>query len=365
MISHRGRVTNIHSQETVVFYPTYGERSLDGQSWRVHVAGAVFEPGEVTLRLRIMLRLLQRVMNVSADHLDTEIFRQRIDGFTAAMGRGRRIAVQVGSRVHVLPKKTKRNGHFRGVLRISESQMGDLRQAGHVRDGWLDFQCVTPSDDERRFAGRAQLIDPAGTSVVSDIDDTIKHTGVTCRRSLLENTFLRGFESIDGMAHQYRQWHGQGATFHYVSSSPWQLFRPLMTLCQEDEFPDGTMHLRAFRIRDHMLRRVLLIRRPGKGVVIKRMLQTFPERRFYLIGDSGEQDPELYANLARKFPQQVAGIYIRQVQQKPMRTIRCQKVFRRISPRVWRLFDNADQLPGQLGADQSSRITPCVAGLNP
>lgn len=36
-------------------------------------------------------------------------------------------------------------------------------------------------------------------------------------------------------------------------------------------------------------------------------------RRFILVGDSGEQDLELYASLAAQFPQQVLAIYIRDV----------------------------------------------------
>ena len=39
----------------------------------------------------------------------------------------------------------------------------------------------------------------------------------------------------------------------------------------------------------------------------------FPGRRFLLVGDSGERDPEVYAEVARRRPEQVTGIAIRQV----------------------------------------------------
>lgn len=42
-------------------------------------------------------------------------------------------------------------------------------------------------------------------------------------------------------------------------------------------------------------------------------LQTFPESRVLLVGDSGEQDLELYVSLAVQFPRQVLGIFIRDV----------------------------------------------------
>ena len=37
----------------------------------------------------------------------------------------------------------------------------------------------------------------------------------------------------------------------------------------------------------------------------------FPKRRFILIGDSGEKDPEVYREIQRRFPAQVQEIMIR------------------------------------------------------
>ena len=51
--------------------------------------------------------------------------------------------------------------------------------------------------------------------------------------------------------------------------------------------------------------------RKRDGVV--EVLKSFPLSRFILIGDSGEQDLELYANVAREYPQQIRCIFIRDV----------------------------------------------------
>ena len=56
-----------------------------------------------------------------------------------------------------------------------------------------------------------------------------------------------------------------------------------------------------------------MLRRSGKLSVIRALFKTFPQRRFLLVGDSGEHDPEIYGAMARRFPQQVAGIFIRQL----------------------------------------------------
>lgn len=46
---------------------------------------------------------------------------------------------------------------------------------------------------------------------------------------------------------------------------------------------------------------------------ILEVLDAFPESKFILFGDSGEQDLEVYIALARERPHQVRGIYIRDV----------------------------------------------------
>lgn len=340
--------TNLESHESVVFYPTYGVLEPDGVTWRIPVAGTVFEPGEVGITKRVLLRLLQRVMRADRIDFQSPIFQQRIRGFTAAVEPGKRVAVRIGRRSQTLHKKTTRLGYFSGVVRVSVGEMHELTRDGELNDRWLQFRVESPHDDHRELVGRAQLLSRTGVSVVSDIDDTIKHTEVTCRQSLLRNTFLREFLPIEGMAELYRSWAEQGAAFHYVSSSPWQLFEPLSELCSEGGFPEGSFHLRMFRLRDHMIRRLFLVRRPVKGVVIKSLLTTFPDRKFLLIGDSGERDPEIYGALARRFPQQVAGIFIRELSERPMETRRTLKAFRHVSPRIWALFHHPDQIAHRL-----------------
>lgn len=340
--------TNLDSHESVVFYPTYGVLEPDGVTWRIPVAGSIYEPGDVGITKRLLLRLLQRMMRADRVDFQSPIFQERIRGFTAAAEPGKRVAVRVGRSSQSLHKKTTRLGYFSGVVRVSVGEMHELARDGELANQWLRFRVESPHDQHQQQVGRAQLLSHQGVSIVSDIDDTIKHTDVTCRQSLLRNTFLREFLPIDGMAQLYRHWAAQGAAFHYVSSSPWQLFAPLAGLCSEGGFPEGSFHLRSFRLRDHMIRRLFLVRRPVKGVVIKSLLTTFPQRKFLLIGDSGERDPEIYGALARRFPQQVAGVFIRELSERPMETRRTLKAFRHVSPRVWAMFHHPDQIAHRL-----------------
>jgi phosphatidate phosphatase APP1 len=87
-----------------------------------------------------------------------------------------------------------------------------------------------------------------------------------------------------------------------------------------------------------------MLRRSGKANVIRSMFKTFPQRRFLLVGDSGEADPEIYGAMARKYPRQVAGIYIRQLGGRKDVAARYAKAFRRLSPKGVRLFRDAQEL---------------------
>lgn len=333
--------TAVSDRETVVLYPTLGHLAEQGNSWRVQVRGSIYEPGVVTLKRRLMLRVLRRVMDATPDCFESDIFRDRISAFAAGAARGRSVLLRVGSHTHELEKPTRRDGQFAGILRIG------LQEAEtHSPDGWLRFRVVTADAERRSFAGRALLLPAEGTSVISDIDDTIKHSEVHCRRSLLANTFLREFSTIEGMASLYRQWAEQGATFHYISSSPWQLYLPLSTLCENHGFPAGTFHLRLFRLRDQMLRKMLPLRRPGKGVDILRLVKAYPHRRFILIGDSAEHDPELYGAVARRFPDRIQAIYIREI--SGWTVSRAQRAFRGLPSSLWHVFRSPRELPVDL-----------------
>ena len=60
-----------------------------------------------------------------------------------------------------------------------------------------------------------------------------------------------------------------------------------------------------------MLNGILSAPAERKRQGIADVLESFPDSRFLLIGDSGEQDMELYASFARERPEQVLAIFIR------------------------------------------------------
>ena len=332
----------IDAAHNVVFYPTFGRRTVAG--WNVAVHGAVFRDGVDDFRRRFFLGVLRRVLKARREELDSEIFRDNIVGFLQREQPGRRMAIELGSRLHLLAEPSKRNGHFRSVIYLPDDEVAALQQSGVIERDWVSFRGALSDAQSHAFSGTAQLIRPAGLSIISDIDDTLKHSGVSQRKSLLTNTFLRKFEGVAGMASVFQRWAASGAAFHYVSSSPWQLYPPLKRLLDMEGYPPGSFHLKTVRFRDPSVLRLFVARRRPKLREILSIIQAFPERRFVLVGDSCEKDPEIYGAMARKFPQQIARIYIRNIAAKPLSPLRAEKAFRRVPGEAWRVFRDAREL---------------------
>jgi hypothetical protein len=334
--------------QTITLYPTFGHLSPDEQVWRVAVSGVIYGPSRQNLRRRMFVRVLQQLLRVPGEELENELFQRRVNQFLVTTARGHRLAVDVGSRRFQLQRPSKRNGHFRGSFDIGLHEAREHCRLGIHGQQWLPFQMGLPIGPTRPFLGSAQLITPHGVSVVSDIDDTIKLSEVGDRRRLLQNTFLREFVPVEGMAERYRSWSEGGAAFHYVSSSPWQLYSCLKELQERSGFPDGSYHLRPLRLRDPSVLRLFVARRALKRQIIESIVSLFPERRFVLLGDSGEGDPEIYGAVARQSPEQVVGIWIRRVVGRPLSDDRLRRVFRDLRPDIWRVFEAAEELPTTL-----------------
>lgn len=331
-------------EDQVVLFPSLGHLAPGGQHWVVSVHGDIYADGTLGIGKRMLLKLLQRAMRAPDADMRSELFQERIARFVAFDRPGRRVVVRVGEHLHVLPKRSRRNGHFQASVRIPISRLSEESPfPGHVASP-IPLEVCALHESRPLAAGQAYLLGDRGLSIISDIDDTLKHSYVGCKRTLLTNTFLRPFETIPGMAPLFRDWAEQGAAFHYVSSSPWQLYQHLATHLASEGFPAGSFHLRAFRLRDHLIRRILMLRRSGKASVIRAMIQTFPQRQFLLVGDSGEADPEIYGLMARKFPRQVAGIYIRQIAGPRNGPARYAKAFREVQPALIRMFRDAEEL---------------------
>jgi phosphatidate phosphatase APP1 len=199
----------------------------------------------------------------------------------------------------------------------------DLQPARAQPTGWhpVTLELLEPANpDGSRATAVGEVLVPghaARFGVISDIDDTVLWSSVRQRRRMLwlllrHNAHTR--QPFQGVAAFYRALHdgagGDGNPLFYVSSSPWNLHAPLLEFMRHQGIPRGPLLLKdygdhtLFEHRDHG---------SHKLASIERILHTYPTLPFVLIGDSGEQDPEIYARVVSEFPDRIRAIYIRSV----------------------------------------------------
>ena len=216
-------------------------------------------------------------------------------------------------------ERTDFNGIVQQGFSLPAARAQEIARTQGASDGWLTIEA---GYRDVRGQGRIKLLAPTGRSVVSDIDDTIRITEILeGRAAVLRNTFLKAFEAVPGMRDRYAAY-GRDVDFHYVSGAPWQLYRALARfLIDESGFPEGTFHMKNVpkNLAEAETWRAWVDLGSGeftakhKKAEITALIKACPDRRFILIGDSGEMDPEIFAAVRDEFPDQIEEILIRDV----------------------------------------------------
>lgn len=325
---------SLESNTEVQLYPTVGYPVDRGSFWRIQVQGRICQNNAPSLAKRLLLRGLIRALDLDEATAKSALFHDRIHGFLVSPLPRQRIQVSINDQMYVLPRKSKSSGLFQCRLDLPKKMID-----GHPN-------CSIRWDNGiRPISSTVFLAAEQGVSVITDIDDTIKYTDVCSRRKMLRRTFAEPFIPIEGMAEVYQQWASRGAMFHYVSSSPWQIYDSLEDFLRAADFPVGSMHLKWFRLRDELIKKWLIIRRKNKFGVINNMVKRMPGRHFVLVGDSGEKDPEMYAKIASKYPKQVVRICIRQIDANPIDPPRLHQIYKRYGMIVpIQVYSSAKQL---------------------
>ena len=94
------------------------------------------------------------------------------------------------------------------------------------------------------------------------------------------------------------------------SNGPFELLPVIQEFFQLAHLPPGSIRLRSYGTRT-LFNGLLTAPAVRKRAGVEDLLTSFPNSRFILVGDSGEQDLELYAEQARLRPDQVIAVYIR------------------------------------------------------
>ncbi|KAE8410118.1 hypothetical protein BDV37DRAFT_235747 [Aspergillus pseudonomiae] len=169
------------------------------------------------------------------------------------------------------------------------------------------------ASEELSAMKQVEVIEPSGVSLISDIDDTVKHSAIASgAKEIFRNTFIRELAdlTVDGVSEWYTSLVKMGVQIHYVSNSPWQLYPLLERYFKLAGLPPGSFHLKQY---SGMLQGIFEPTAERKKGSLEQLLRDFPTRRFILVGDSGEADLEVYTDVALANPGRILGIFIRDV----------------------------------------------------
>lgn len=332
---------NLHSvikpDESVLFYPSYAYQSPDG-SIKCNIHGHIFEAEEDSIFRKGLIRSIMEGTEENDDE-DNPYLSERIRPFLYDNEGGKSIRIVINGKEYPLDESGD-NGHLKTALSLPNLK---------IKTGsFITYRAVTPPGDHRDFSGRSIFISERGISVISDIDDTIKESNVLDKKELLKNTFMRKFRAVKGMPEFYMELKSGGAAFHYVSGSPWQLYTPISQFISEEKFPEGTVHLKYIRAKDSsIIQFITADQLDFKVKNIEGILKDFPRRKFILIGDSGEFDPEVYTEIAARHKEQVKAVYIRDVNKPGDKAERYARL-RGMNPEVkFRLFREPSELKSE------------------
>lgn len=318
------RLTSSSGKE-VTFYPAYGYSRED--NWVIDLRGWIHQSRRPLNKfVTVLARLANKCNGQSMD-----MFKSRSDVFESDDEHEENVTIEFDSDPDRKPyafESSDPNGIVALALSLPKETAERLLEAQNSPNKWLTYRAVS---NGHIGLGRIRLIESQGLSIVSDIDDTIKISEIPAgQHRVFDYTFCREFEAAPGMADRYRDWNNSvghpdwsDVTFHYVSGGPQQLFGPLydFLIAGKGGFPEGTFHLRFFpknllakETRENLKRFAagpMDTTFDHKVTEITKLMETFPGRKFILVGDSGEVDPEVYKRIRDEHPQQVEEIWIR------------------------------------------------------
>jgi len=334
-----------HREPVVTVYPTYAYRTSAAQDvWTIPLRVWVHKPRATRLDDRLLGYFVNGLLDDDNEQntaprearlTDAELKRLRhcLADFVADDDSRETVVVKFDDdpddETYLLSRQTDLNGLVIEDLTLPDDKVRQLSEQQGATEHWLRLRAVSNGVEG---AGRVRLMREAkGLSVVSDIDDTIKVTEVPAgKRIVLRNTFLREYEYVPEMLERYLKINEtypgyDGVAFHYVSGSPWQMFRLLHEfLIDRNGFPAGTFHMKDARknILDPDSWRDIKNLIAGREATmeqkinqIKTLMRTLPSRHFILVGDSGERDPEVFRAIQSdaELGSRVVEIFIRDV----------------------------------------------------
>ncbi len=206
---------------------------------------------------------------------------------------------------------------------------------------WLETPKPLPPSSDGFYQVEAQLLEPlrgstppelatvpvavprenAQFGIISDMDDTVLQTGATNAIGMAKKVLFGNAKTrvpFEGVSAFYDALQHEENPIFYVSSSPWNLYDLLIEFLETNNIPVGPIMLRDWGISPTEL--LPTSHGDHKREAIDQILETYPDLPFILIGDSGQEDPEIYKSVVHDYPGRILGVYIRSVHEAEERS---------------------------------------------
>jgi len=279
-----------------------------GTSTHLYVKGRALEDENIDLSKKGFFNLLWN----SYKRFETDLIKNA--NLTLTLPDGRKFQTKTDNQGYFLIDETVQN-----LLSLI-----DINGCLHYEIAFAEDFGGRKIQNDNRFKGEIFIpSEDADFGVISDIDDTIMHTGITSRLKwrVVTNTFFRRAESripLEGASNFYKKLEkgksGKNKNpIFYVSHSPWNLYKYLEVFLETNNFPEGPILLRDFA---NPFTKKYKPEKPQKQTEIINIMKTYPKLQFILIGDSGEHDPDIYIEIAEAHPERILAIYLRNVNHK-------------------------------------------------
>ncbi|KAK3343944.1 hypothetical protein B0T25DRAFT_555651 [Lasiosphaeria hispida] len=208
-----------------------------------------------------------------------------------------------------LPDETTSQGDFGAWLLLANTTGPDPKGGylvpGNVTDRVQTLNMHANGTDTGNAT--AYLVPPKGVTVISDIDDILRITKIWDPKEGLLNSFARPFTPWMNMPGIYSDWSrtNRDFHFHYLTTTPEQATRNYMEFIFAN-YPIGSFDTRPLNFSD--VSATISIRK----FLLDRIFQSFPERKFILVGDTSNSDVmRAYPQLNKDYPDNVLCILLR------------------------------------------------------
>lgn len=216
----------------------------------------------------------------------------------------------------------------------------------HQEIKWLPLEYNLLDEKKSIFKIKTEVMKPGKASqfgVITDIDDTLLVTGVSStfkwkmvvNSAMVSSSRRQHFPKADKLYHTLNK-NGKSKAVNpifYLSNSPWNMYDYLISFLKHKKFPKGTVILRDYGPEN---RQKKTWKESNKYLRAREIVTTYSKLPFILIGDAGEKDAKIYAELANEFGSRIKHIFIREVNKQSANN------------RVKRLIDKLDNVPMKL-----------------